>query len=576
MSSRRAKRSNRETTPPAPRVSYRPSPRQALQISLGFHALLVLALFRMVSGYAGQPEAPLHIVVRGTAPRPAATPSFVTTPLAEAEVRDHSVQPPADVDAVPHQAASFAAAPLSLPGPAATRTPRVTVPATLPSIVVVLPAFDDTPVELPATPLGLTQSPAFLDRPDTLPEVPLAIASRPIYGPRPERPLGWAELPALRGEPKQRHPADAFAHRHAGLRTPAENRTAIDRGLEFLARTQCDDGRWQFRNLREVVDANAESPSTRADAAATGLALLAFLGAGHDHCDGRYRLVVDDALQYLVRTQQPGGAFFPEDARPTGQLTRFYSHGIATLALCEAFGMTGDAALRQPAQRALDYLVGAQYAEPGSWRYLPGVDADAAAIGWQLATLRSGQLAGLLVRPETLAQIRRFLAGNRQRPSAEPNAVATAVGLAVELHIGSATAGERLRPAAEQLLANLPQVSDPPSTTEPATPASPQRDTYYWYYGSEAMFYVGGDDWQAWSRQLFPRLIQSQAQTGPLAGSWDPAQAGQGPVYASSGRLYVTAMNLLSLEIQNRHLPPELPQAARSAEANQRDSEKTR
>ena len=98
----------------------------------------------------------------------------------------------------------------------------------------------------------------------------------------------------------------------------------------------------------------------------------------------------------------------------------------------------------------------------------------------------------------------------------------TAVGLAVELHLGGSPGDKRLRPAADQLLAHPPEVGDSPDDVAAGTPDSPQRDTYYWYYGSEAMYQFGGDDWQAWSQKLYPRLIQSQVRGGPLAGSWDP------------------------------------------------------
>ena len=39
----------------------------------------------------------------------------------------------------------------------------------------------------------------------------------------------------------------------------------------------------------------------------------------------------------------------------------FYSHGIASIALCEAYGMTGDKRLREPAQRAIDFIVAAEH-----------------------------------------------------------------------------------------------------------------------------------------------------------------------------------------------------------------------
>lgn len=48
--------------------------------------------------------------------------------------------------------------------------------------------------------------------------------------------------------------------------------------------------------------------------------------------------------------------------------------------------------------------------------------------------------------------------------------------------------------------------------------------------------------------------VNQQVTTGPLAGSWDP----HNPVpdrWAVAGRIYVTTLNLLSLEVYYRHLP---------------------
>ena len=87
------------------------------------------------------------------------------------------------------------------------------------------------------------------------------------------------------------------------------------------------------------------------------------------------------------------------------------------------------------------------------------------------------------------------------------------------------------------------------------------------------MFYLGGNDWQAWSQQLYPRLIQSQTQDGPLAGSWDPSRSAAQSASAPGGRLYVTAMNLLSLEIQQRQtvgITAAAPEIAKPADEMQR------
>ena len=82
-----------------------------------------------------------------------------------------------------------------------------------------------------------------------------------------------------------------------------------------------------------------------------------------------------------------------------------------------------------------------------------------------------------------------------------------------------------------------------------------QRDTYYWYYATQVMFHMGGEHWKAWNERLHPLLVNSQVREGNLAGSWDfrrPVMDRWGP---HAGRIYLTTMNLLSLEVHYRHLP---------------------
>ena len=69
------------------------------------------------------------------------------------------------------------------------------------------------------------------------------------------------------------------------------------------------------------------------------------------------------------------------------------------------------------------------------------------------------------------------------------------------------------------------------------------------------MHRLGGNDWQAWSEQFYPHLVESQIRSGPLAGSWDSHANTSTYGNDCNGRLYVTAMNLLSLEIQQRQTP---------------------
>ena len=87
------------------------------------------------------------------------------------------------------------------------------------------------------------------------------------------------------------------------------------------------------------------------------------------------------------------------------------------------------------------------------------------------------------------------------------------------------------------------------------TAARPQRDTYYWYYATQVMFHVGGERWQRWWDPLSTMLRTEQIKEGPLAGSWNPRTPVPDRWGPHAGRHYVTALNLLSLEVRWRHLP---------------------
>ena len=93
---------------------------------------------------------------------------------------------------------------------------------------------------------------------------------------------------------------------------------------------------------------------------------------------------------------------------------------------------------------------------------------------------------------------------------------------------------------------NLPQLG---------TAEKPLRDTYYWYYATQVMFQMQGDRWTAWNERMRSMLVEGQELEGPLAGSWDPWNPLPDRWASAGGRNYITALNLLMLEVYYRHLP---------------------
>ena len=69
------------------------------------------------------------------------------------------------------------------------------------------------------------------------------------------------------------------------------------------------------------------------------------------------QVTVVDQGTHLQAIQRGGLKLTMADGSEPTKYAWFYSHGIATIALCEAYGMTQDPELREPAQKAVDFIV---------------------------------------------------------------------------------------------------------------------------------------------------------------------------------------------------------------------------
>jgi hypothetical protein len=336
----------------------------------------------------------------------------------------------------------------------------------------------------------------------------------------------------------------------------------VDRGLDFLARAQQPDGRWQLGAFPGSTA--ADTPKLSCDTAATGLAILSFLGAGHDHFGGEHRDTVRRGLEFLLAVQKADGDLYLPSDKLSDSCAWLYSHGIATMALCEAVGMTGDPLVKPAAARACDFIITSQHPSRGGWRYTPRSDADLSVSGWMLVALRSGRLAGVDVEPRAFDGVKALLNASaitgdaaryhynprspQQRPSQLSAGCMTAVGTLMRLHTGWTASDPRVQQSARALAAIRPTYGT--SRTKEKT-----RDCYLWYYASQVFVHTGGEEWTDWYDQLASTLEQTQERAGPAAGSWDPLGAIPDRWGQYGGRIYVTALHLLALEVPDRRLP---------------------
>ncbi len=320
---------------------------------------------------------------------------------------------------------------------------------------------------------------------------------------------------------------------------------AVALALDWLARHQGPDGGWSLDFHNRCKDPSCTGVGdSHCEAAATAMGLLPFLAAGQTHerrC--HYQKVVRAALAWLVGHQKPTG-----DLSAGG--SQMYSHGLATIALCEAYGMTADSRLRLPAQAALHFIEVGQDPETGGWWYAHRQQGgDTSVSGWQVMALKSGLMAGLKVEPASLERARKWLdsvgKGTSKglfsyRPDRPASDTMTAVGLLCTQYLGASRGDPRIVEGTAFLMANLPAIE--------------ARNVYYWYYAAQVMHNQQGPAWDQWNRRMRRILAQSQATKGCASGSWDPDRP-KDPWGSQGGRLMMTSLSALTLEVPYRYLP---------------------
>ena len=326
---------------------------------------------------------------------------------------------------------------------------------------------------------------------------------------------------------------------------------AVAKGLRWLAQHQHPDGRWSIHNpyYPKGMKRYPVAGSVRNDVAATSLGLLPFLGAGKTNKVGNYTKEVGNGLRWLLAQQKPNG-----DLRGANDHSAFYSHGLATIVLCEAYSLTRDPKVGLAAQRAIDFIAQTQHSG-GGWRYNIGQEGDTSVVGWQLMAMHSAKAAGLNVPKTTLLRAQHFLdtvqAGAHgglykyvRNGGVKP--AMTAEGLLSRMYLGWKPKDQGIQEGVGYLMrsGNLPPKSRP-------------KNMYYYYYGTQAMKQVGGPDWERWNNRMRQLMVRSQEPNGPGAGSWAHYDGRRftDEYGARGGRLLTTSLAICTLEVYYRHLP---------------------
>src|SRR5206468_9448209 len=159
----------------------------------------------------------------------------------------------------------------------------------------------------------------------------------------------------------------------------SESEKAVAQALKWFVEHQNHDGSWNFDHRHAgSCQGRCSDAGTLSECrtGATAMALLPFLGAGQTHQQGEYKQVVERGLYYLtsaMRVRHENGMTVGDLAQTGGNM---YSHGLAAITLCEAYAMTHDRKLMQPAQLSLNHIMAAQDPIGGGWRYIPRQPGD--------------------------------------------------------------------------------------------------------------------------------------------------------------------------------------------------------
>jgi hypothetical protein len=329
----------------------------------------------------------------------------------------------------------------------------------------------------------------------------------------------------------------------------SDTEKAVAAALKWLSQHQLPDGSWTFvHGLACGSKCKDNGTAAEAKNAATGLALMAFLGAGQTHLEGEYKPTVFKGLSFLIRNMQASEGKIPSwYVRGSGGSTGvMYAHGIAAIAMCEAYGMTKDPDLKQVAQAAINFIVYAQDPSGGGWWYNPRTGGDTSVVGWQLMALKSASMSNLGVPVATLKKAQRYLdsvaskdgaAYGYRKPGDRPEVSAmTACGLLCKMYMGMPRDHAGLQAAVKGF----------------AKKGLDTKDVYYNYYATQVMKQVGGPLWEEWDGQMKRALLSSQETSGHAAGSWYFRSAKHAE---PGGRLYMTCMSTMMLEVYYRYMP---------------------
>jgi hypothetical protein len=305
---------------------------------------------------------------------------------------------------------------------------------------------------------------------------------------------------------------------------------AIDRGLEWVARTQSKLGHW-----------TAQSYPT----AMTALAGTALLSAGSTTVQGPYARHIRRAVDYLMGKARPNGLI--GDPQRDNRYT--YGHGFSMLFLSQILGEEEDLDRRKELidvlTKAIEFSGRAQ-TKSGGWGYVSAADGNDFDEGsttiTQVQGLRSCRNAGIPVPADVIERAKEYIYScknadggisysSRNRGSSRP--AITAAALAALYNAGDYDS-RHVPDMLAYCKKNLYRV------------ASGAQHFGHWHYTylyySQVVYRGGGEEWIQFRDPLYNRIVSQQSADG----SWTGDQIGP---------IYISAINLTILQLERAYLP---------------------
>jgi prenyltransferase beta subunit len=315
--------------------------------------------------------------------------------------------------------------------------------------------------------------------------------------------------------------------RQARAAMSPELKRTVTRALDWVARSQAKLGYWDATGYRIPM---------------TALAGVALLCEGSTTTQGKYSENIRRSTEYLMRQCRENGLIgIAEDHRYT------YGHGFSMLFLSQVLGEEEDSDRRK---RLVDVLTraakfsGEAQTRPGGWGYVSSRDGggfdEGSTTVTQVQGLRGCRNAGIKVPKDIIDKAIEYIYScqmsdggicysSQSRGGSRP--AITAAAIATLFNAGEYE-GDRVKKLIDYCKRNLYNLSGE---------STYGHWHYTYYYYTQALYRLGGKDWDDYRDRLYRRLSSEQASDGSWTGYIGP--------------IYVTSLNLTMLQMENAYLP---------------------